>query len=431
MKTNTAVLIKKVSRFFALLVLSFALSFAFVSLQFVKISCSETKYIQYKNEISLSWEEVQKAKGYDFEICDGDTCFMRKQTTKNNTALDLKPGIYRFRIRSLASDRLKGPWSEFKTFTLKPNPPVLKNPIFYKNPKSEDQTLIELHWIEPQLADYYLIRIWKDEKVLSDEKTERKNNFKIEAADSGRYRFAIATIYKDLTGPFSKQKELVIAARKIASVSEENFRKGDAFQETLALSPSLGVTALSYKETLEDHYSSLMLTGKIGADYRFSKKWDAAANAYFTFIPISSSNKNATIRFLGLNLRLGYQISLSKTTYLDIMPGWYFTTTFTTNNAFGFKNMTGPQIFPVLKYKIGSKINGYNYFKYSPIMDGFGMPTFKSKEIAAGFGIIIGSFIRPGMPMIISVDYANLDINFENMIYIKSNAFSFGLGTNF
>jgi len=418
------VLLKKVAYFFALVFLFFLA----LSITNPKISYSK---IHEKNEITLEWQRISKAKGYDFELWKGEKIVIQKRTLKNAINFEVEPGKYRFRIRSLASKRLMGPWSEFKFFIVKPIPPILDIPKFDKNTEEDEQNAIMLHWIEPKHVDNYQLRIWKDDKVLVDKKIKRKNDFRIGISSAGKYHFALATIYHDLSGPFSQKKELIISTNEITSESEKAFQKGKSFRGTFTISPSLGVTSLSYSETLEKDYSALLLTGKVSAGYRFSEKWDTAANTYFTILPVTASDKSSVIRFLGINFRLGYQIALSKTAYLDIMPGWYLTTTFTTSNAFGFKNMNGPQIFPVLKYKLGTNIGAYNYFKYSPVMYGFGMPTFKSKEIATGFGIIIPSSKIGGWPLSIAIDYAKLDINFFDLIYIQSNSISLSLGVSF
>ena len=193
--------------------------------------------------------------------------------------------------------------------------------------------------------------------------------------------------------------------------------------------PSLGFSVLSYAETFHQDLSQIIATTKFSYQYLLRPPtWDIAANIYYTAIPISSNQPGITARFLGINGRIGFKVPQLKSPYsLTLMMGIYYTTMSVTNDAFGFRNLMGPQIFPVFTYKFPSLKVLTTYLKYSPVGQGFNITSLGNREIAAGF-----SHTWPNGPHPItgSIDIANLSILVQGS-QISSTSYSFSGGYGF
>lgn len=144
-------------------------------------------------------------------------------------------------------------------------------------------------------------------------------------------------------------------------------------------SPSLGFSLQSYEENGVSQFSQTALSLKIGFNQLIASGFDIGLNAFVTPLVLSGggliSNEKIIIRFFGSNIRFGYtpQWPIEKTNgrlIASLMLGAYWTTTQSTQDLIGFKNMIGPQVFPVLRFKISNQIVLAGYYKYSPIFTG-------------------------------------------------------------
>jgi hypothetical protein len=75
----------------------------------------------------------------------------------------------------------------------------------------------------------------------------------------------------------------------------------------IGITPSLGVSEISYQETHLPDYHESALTLKLSAFFPLgSKRWELGGNMFFTALPLSSSRSDISVRFFGANLRVGY-----------------------------------------------------------------------------------------------------------------------------
>jgi hypothetical protein len=195
------------------------------------------------------------------------------------------------------------------------------------------------------------------------------------------------------------------------------------FSWNLGLGPSL----IAYKETAEPDFSEVVLTVKGGIQYALNPKWSVALGGYMSLLPLTTNVPERTIRFLGLNLRLGYQLPfLQKPWILSLMGGWYYTTTFSSTPVlYGFTGMAGPQIFPVLVRTLSSRTIGSMYVKYALVSAGFGIAP-QGSEIASG--IALSYLLSNGKSLSFSVDAAQFSLAIEDTIFITSRSLSLGVG---
>jgi hypothetical protein len=171
---------------------------------------------------------------------------------------------------------------------------------------------------------------------------------------------------------------------------------------------SMGPTVVSYQQSRVPDYSLWTVTGKVSYQHLiFPPKWDFAISAFGTLLTLASNRPDISTRYLGINLRIGYVIpGVSDPWRLGLMGGWYYSSMIVTPSAFGYKNLSGPQVFPVISrgLKGGARVGAY--FKYSPIMSGLSVLSLSNRELALG-----ANWTRPlksGHPLSVSVDFANL-----------------------
>jgi hypothetical protein len=179
------------------------------------------------------------------------------------------------------------------------------------------------------------------------------------------------------------------------------------------LSVALGVTSISYTETEVANYSSTALTLK--ANYFRPtpfKRWNIGVGGFFTLLPIQESAP-ASARFLGVNLRLGYSLIANPTVWrIGIYGGFYLTTMYVKNDQFGFNDISGPQIFPVVRRIFSGGRSASAYLKYAALVSNASVVSLKSREIAAG-----GEYVfdyHGGNSRSVQLDFSSLNVVFPS-----------------
>ena len=196
----------------------------------------------------------------------------------------------------------------------------------------------------------------------------------------------------------------------------------------LGLSPSLGITSLSYTETGVAPYSAVMLSGKLGLAFALAPPvWDGAANIFGNLAPIAGDSSGNVARFVGLNFRVGYAVRQVRDPWkLGLMAGYYSNQMLVSGNKFGFKRLSGPQFFPTLRRRIGEGKGAYAYLKYAPVAPGGWISSLGDRELAAGVG---GNWMAgKKTPLTLSLDFADLSAVLSG-ISIDCQTLTLSLGT--
>lgn len=203
----------------------------------------------------------------------------------------------------------------------------------------------------------------------------------------------------------------------------------------------LGVGYNTYNSSVVS-IGQFSLIPKFAATYRNKKheRLSISLSTFFTAIPLNSSpvsikgiSDDVTIRYLGANLRFGYETPwLPAPWHLQINLGWYYNTTFVTNNRFGYVNAMGPQLFPMVDYQINenSKVGGY--LKFSPLSSN-GVSLKNSEfnyELAFGTHYMPPGLILEKYKYTINFDFAHLTMKQES-IRMFANSSSIGLSLLF
>lgn len=210
-------------------------------------------------------------------------------------------------------------------------------------------------------------------------------------------------------GPNRKTQRIIV---RVAFKDFSKFGGAQAASRArFRLVAAIGPSYVTYQETtgpFSANFNTIILTAKLTARYELApKKWDIGFNTYYSLLQLTNgyTDKNVKTRFLGVNLRLGYTFPTQGKWSFGLNTGWYYTTMFVTSDTFGFRNMAGPQLYPLLIGQLsGGKVLSF-YAKYSPII-GLG---FGNREIAGGMGYSIP--LKNGHPIIFNLDYANVSFD--------------------
>lgn len=259
--------------------------------------------------------------------------------------------------------------------------------------------------------------------LFDDEKIEVKSDktFKIRAPNTLKgtsVRFIaigplgeIENLDLDLEAVKQKQKPL-----PSASIRKWSFSLGTAY------------SLLSYNNPGFTHQEETALTAKLGISYNLTDYFDLGFAGFYTFYPLSA-DIDPEARFLGLNLRLGYRLPIRSSRWqYKIMAGYYYLTMIVEGNAYGYLNIGGPQIFPVVRYEFPGGTFVSTYFKFSPVAPNFVFLSLDSREIAAGTTV---SFpLAAGLRWFLTVDWSDVQLQIDNLA-VSSGSLSFGAGIGF
>ncbi len=200
-------------------------------------------------------------------------------------------------------------------------------------------------------------------------------------------------------------------------------------------SPSLGISMLHYTEGTSIDFSEIATTVKLG--YRVDLKpprFDLGINAFFTAFALSSTLarapsgfNNVSVKYLGFNAKVGYLLYQDPSWRIALYGGGYYTTMFVTGNSFGFNNLSGPQLFPVVSTFFGSNSLSA-YLKFSPVGEGFNIASLSDREIAGG--ISYAHSYAEGNSISLHLDISQLSITVGD-IPVTSSSTSFSVGYDF
>jgi hypothetical protein len=207
-------------------------------------------------------------------------------------------------------------------------------------------------------------------------------------------------------------------------------------ESTNELTAGLGVVYNTYRSNLVS-LGQYSLMAKVAATYRFEseKSFTLQFSSFFTALPFGSTQyTNRTgvvdevkVRFLGLNLRLGYDTPLLSDPWkFQVCLGWYANTMFVTNDRFGYQWANGPQLYPTLSYRFEDRSILGGYVKYSPVLAGTFYATI-NYELAAGLYYHFPMSWLGDRHAVVNFDFAHLNVR-PDRVQVFSNSTSLGLG---
>lgn len=202
-------------------------------------------------------------------------------------------------------------------------------------------------------------------------------------------------------------------------------------QDQMPWSVGLSFTRINYEQLATFELSEWALTLRAGYTHVFSsKKWELGISGFGTLLPFGvsapASFVEPSLRFIGINARMGYRLRWGDGWNAALLGGIYYTTTsYGGNRPFGFRNLAGPQVFPVISKLVGatktSALGGY--LKFSPVAENLNLLTLANRELA--LGMFWRRTLGNGHPFSYSLDWSTLALD-NGVTAISVNTISVG-----
>ena len=226
------------------------------------------------------------------------------------------------------------------------------------------------------------------------------------------------------------EREVIgIASKKLSEEARREYFK------RVAASAGLGFTFVDYQDNQSENFTETAITLNARILYFLvPRKWDIGASGYFTILPLSSTSAaSRSPRFFGLNARVGYVLPFVHSPWrLSLLVGIYYATMLSadTPSIYGFRNVSGPQVYPLLTRIFSLRHSAYVYGKYSPINNGISkfLSIGSNSEIAAGGGYVWR--FESGGALTASLDFSMLSLKIGSAV-AKVSTFSIGASYGF
>lgn len=194
-------------------------------------------------------------------------------------------------------------------------------------------------------------------------------------------------------------------------------------------SVGIGLSLITHQATGSTDLKIKAITPKAGISYNlFPPHWSAGVSIFGTGMAFTDDSSRS-IRYFGANFRVGYKLPFVKPPFrVRLLAGWYYTTTISSSGAIIYKNLAGPQFFPMIEYLFDRGKSLLTYFKVSPIADRLTILSLESREFAGGLSYSFPYSYRTYLSL--SLDFASLKISISGTT-INANSTSFGIGYSF
>jgi hypothetical protein len=213
------------------------------------------------------------------------------------------------------------------------------------------------------------------------------------------------------------------------SVERTKRQESDDTQEPKSYNIALGLTSFSYKEGTQLSYSATAPTLKASYESTLSNPdWNFEISGFLTLFDTVKNLPNTQARLLGIDLRVGYSLPFLQTPWkVSIVGGLGFFTMFVTENAFGLTSFIAPEIFPTIRRTIAPGQAVFGYVKYVPTSEGFGLFSWREKELGLGAGF---EFLWDNQhPMTVTLDLSDFSVvNPKNGLATHLGSVSLSLG---
>jgi hypothetical protein len=221
-----------------------------------------------------------------------------------------------------------------------------------------------------------------DARVVSDpDKDNGKTDFNFPVILTGQ-KTSVEIIEIDLRGVVVKEKLILKVDDWPALLNSFHAERKRPISVGAALS------YINLNQSRIPSFSEEAVTFKLAYQSVFFRPfWSLNASVFFTAVPFHSNLSPYEARFFGSNLRVGYRLPFVHEPWeVQIFGGVYYTTMFVTDNAFGYQNEIGPQLYPTVRryFKNGDSMSVY--FKYSPV-EGGQSDKFSSENREVAFGL--------------------------------------------
>ncbi len=301
-----------------------------------------------------------------------------------------------------------------------------------------NQTIVSSSDLEPNIfivniAGTFLRQDWNLLWMTeSNESTNQQHGEKIKVDESGKFYFKI-----HVQGISSTERLIAIGPKGQTEIESINIVINPvamvAVKSRWLFNAGVNVSSIQYRESFMGSsyvFTEKALTAKGAVTFLLKPGClDLSASFYATAVPLSMSLSEVTARFLGVNARVGYVTPfVSEPWRLSFMFGWYYTTMFVSPSVLGFRNMAGPQVFPVIRRAFSNGRSLLFYAKVSPVgASGLAFESFTNREVAGGSSYTWSIWNKRTMSATLDVSSLKLDVPRLDQLKVDSTSISLGL----
>ncbi len=396
----------------------------------------------------LKWAPIIGARSYRLEISNSPEftkVIFKTEVKMSEYSWDAKsPGTYYWRVAAVDSDGDVGQMSKTVPLRVSVVPASSTSPkeiverfsdevAFEKYPSE-----LELTWSPVPHAKFYLVQVGPElglKKPLEFESTETKVNvpvfkrgtfyWRIRALNQnrqpiGRYSKTIAMHYDRILEKSVVQKlDTMVAAQAFNTNAKP----------PLGLQVLLGLSDRSYLETDNPDITEISIDAKLKYEQPcFGASWRSISDTHFTLIPLTVDTNTVSapsMRLIEVDTNMAYIPQWFTTPWeLMLMGGIFYETTIVSANDYGFHHLFGPELALSLRRTLptGNSIRGYSRYSWSTQVD--------QVHTDIGFGLEWAHSRHEGLPVVISLDYSKISVNFSNRLFIETSALTLSSGTN-
>ena len=137
---------------------------------------------------------------------------------------------------------------------------------------------------------------------------------------------------------------------------------------------NVGIAARSvtYSQTNISNLNETMLAFDVSYEHALSKVWSFKARSFIDLAgdaPLSTNQNQGSARFWNANSDVIYQLPINSHQWtFGLAGGFFYTSMYSSGINFGFRNLWGPELYPIVTRLINDKNRLDFYFKYAPVI---------------------------------------------------------------
>ncbi len=239
---------------------------------------AEVQLTDSRRKVTIPWRAVEGATRYEFQLAansDMDPLVLQKKTQATELVVQIKPGTYYYRVRTMDAKGAPGPWTNVEAFAVNPAAPDLVAPANKERFQDAGSgAAIVFQWKKaPVDADYVFELIDKKGTLLN--RRIQATSYEWNPSEPGVYQWRVG--YQSPQGvEWSKKRAFLIGARALPTRTSSGqvvlIERSDVVENWFFFKGIQAVASYSFEdpELAESSGSGSALVGGAGFDYRFA-----------------------------------------------------------------------------------------------------------------------------------------------------------------
>lgn len=196
----------------------------------------------------------------------------------------------------------------------------------------------------------------------------------------------------------------------------------DAGASDIRFNSGLSVSKVRYSELDQASYQQMAIVARMGATYEIPEsRWALTGSVYGNL-----TTDYSVARFFGGELGSLFRAPASWGAWqCHVVSGFFYRTMTVPSGGFGYRNLLGPQLYPVFQRHLRNGDLFTLHGRYLPVANygGFG---FSNREFGLGGAYVLRE-ARDSSQLEFTADYSNIQLN-SSAARIGSRSIAFGMG---